>query len=286
MAVGGGRTELLASEVFEEMLLKSKGMNALSFETEASRWDGSKFPAQLSITVRRIQGDGFFAVFVRDLTSVRKQETLLRSERQRSDELLYTIVPRPIAVRLKRGEKPIYDEYSCISIIFIDLVGFTSMSSKMSARDLIVLLSDYFSTIDRIAATHSVEKVKLIGDCFLGMAGLYSRFNDHAQAMVEFAQDVMLMLNDFNQKHGTTLNCRIGINSGPCMVGVIGETKFQLDAYGDTVNIASRMESTGVPGRIQLSRNTYELVCDQVGCEERGTIQVKGKGDMVTYLVK
>eukprot|EP00762_Andalucia_godoyi_P003672 ANDGO_00640.mRNA.1 Adenylate cyclase len=275
-------------EVLKDLLSKSKASSETANYEARGRRPGSaeEFPVQISITARHIRKQGYFAAFVRDLTFSRRQEALLRSERQRSDDLLLNILPRSIAVRLKNNEQPIYDSYPSVTLCFIDMVKFTEMSSKMTPRELIVLLSDVFSHMDALCAKHRIEKIKLIGDCFFGAAGLFERVHDHALAMVEFGRDVFLMLDKFNKERGTTLQMRMGINSGPVMAGVIGTTKFAFDLFGDAVNVASRMESNGVAGKIHISRNTYELVWDKVQVEDRGMMSIKGKGEMQTFLVK
>eukprot|EP00762_Andalucia_godoyi_P007503 ANDGO_07856.mRNA.1 Adenylate cyclase len=264
--------------------VRKKG--TLSLRADGMLPDQQTFPVQLSLSSYKIKDEIFYAAFVRDLTVGEKTELLLRTERQRSDDLLLNILPRSIATRLKDGEHPIYDQYQCVSLCFVDIVKFTELSSHMTPRDLVEMLSDIFSNIDILCTKHKIEKIKLIGDCFFGAAGLFERKHDHAVAMISFLKDVIDMVKQYNLQHSTSIEIRAGVNSGPVIGAVIGKSKFVYDCIGDAVNIASRMESSGVPGRIQITRSTYELVWSSVDCEERGDVDIKGKGKMQTFLVK
>jgi adenylate cyclase len=202
----------------------------------------------------------------------------------RSDDLLHNILPDEIAERLKDGRTMIADDFTSASVLFADVVGFTPMSAAMSPAELVGLLDEVFSSFDGFVAELGLEKIKTVGDAYMVAAGVPRARPDHAHAIAELA----LRMRDHmatNQIKGHRLSLRIGINSGPVTAGIIGTHKFSYDLWGDTVNVASRMESGGVPGSIQVSGDTYELIKDEFACEPRGVISVKGRGDMETYLL-
>lgn len=189
-------------------------------------------------------------------------------------------------MRLGEGRPLIAESYKEVTIIFADLVGFTTMSSKIKASELIHLLNGLFSKWDRICAKYKVEKIKTIGDCYMAAVGVPERLVDHAHKAVEFAIEMLQILDQFNRDTENELKIRIGINSGSVVAGVIGVVKMQYDIWGDAVNVASRMESSGVENRIQVSHNTFELTQDEYMYEERGSVDIKGKGKMLVYLYK
>jgi class 3 adenylate cyclase/PAS domain-containing protein len=267
------------------MSKKTEGGDGMVWETVIVRSDGQIFPAQVSLCIGRMQGDVYFAAFIRDLSVMKKQEQLLRTEREKSENLLSTILPKSIADRLKANDGPIVDTYDSVSVVFTDMVKFTETAAKMSPQAVIGLLSNLFSEMDNIAAKHGIEKIKALGDGYMGASGLFSRFNDHAIACVNWGHEVFAFLRKYNEQHATNIQFRIGIATGPVTAGVIGTSRLQFDIFGDTVNVASRMESHSIPGRIQVNRETYERIYDKVPCEER-TITVKGKGEMTVFMVK
>jgi guanylate cyclase len=202
----------------------------------------------------------------------------------RSDDLLHNILPDEIAARLKDGSTMIADDFPSASVLFADVVGFTPMSAGMSPPELVGLLNDVFTTFDGFVAELGLEKIKTVGDEYMVAAGVPRARADHAHATADLA----LRIRDHvatNQVKDHRLSLRIGINSGPVTAGIIGTHKFSYDLWGDTVNTASRMESEGVPGSIQVSPSTYELIKDEYVCEARGPIRVKGKSEMETYLL-
>jgi class 3 adenylate cyclase len=209
----------------------------------------------------------------------------LESERQRTERLLLNILPQPIAERLKQEEQTIADQFPEATVLFADVVGFTQLASEISAAELVVLLNRLFSMFDQLAEQHGVEKIKTIGDAYMVVAGLPTPRSDHAQAIANLAIDMQHAVAHFNVELNQSLNIRIGINTGPVVAGVIGLKRFIYDLWGDTVNIASRMESHGIAGVIQVSEATYECLKEQYLFQKRGVIQVKGKGDMTTYLL-
>jgi len=209
----------------------------------------------------------------------------LAREHQRSEDLLHNILPSQIASRLKDGEKVIADGVSEASVLFADIVGFTTLSASMSPADLVVLLNDVFSRIDAVVDRHGLEKIKTIGDAYMVASGLPKPRGDHAQVLAEFALDVLQVLEGVQAGNGAGLQMRIGMHSGAVVAGVIGKRKFAYDLWGDTVNTAARMESHGVPGRIQISRATFERLGGAFELEARGSVDVKGKGPMETWFL-
>ena len=209
----------------------------------------------------------------------------LELERKKTERLLLNILPKAIADRLKQEEHTIADQFPEATVLFADVVGFTQLSSQISAAELVVLLNSLFSMFDELAEQHGVEKIKTIGDAYMVVAGLPTPRSDHAHAIANLAIDMQKAVARFNVELNQSLSIRIGINSGPVVAGVIGLKRFIYDLWGDTVNIASRMESQGIAGVIQVSEATYECLKEQYLFQKRGIIQVKGKGEMTTYLL-
>ena len=208
-----------------------------------------------------------------------------RREHERSESLLLNILPGPIAERLKEGQEIIADGFSEVTILFADIVDFTKLSARTTPRELVGLLNRVFTAFDRLAQHYGVEKIKTIGDAFMAAGGLPEPRPDHAEAVAEMALDMRAEFQRVTAELGEPLRLRIGINTGPAVAGVIGEWKFAYDLWGDAVNTASRMESHGVENRIQLTESTYEQLKTKYICEERGTIDIKGKGEMRTYFL-
>jgi guanylate cyclase len=209
----------------------------------------------------------------------------LAREQERSERLLLNVLPREIAPRLKAGESPIADAYEHATVVFADIVGSTTLAEQLDAKELVALLNRIFSRFDLLAEAHGVEKIRTIGDNFMCVAGVPRRRADHAQAAARLALDMRAYVDELHADGEHQVDFRIGINSGPCVGGVIGLTKFVFDIWGDPVNTASRMESHGVPGRIHLSEATYELISEEFECDPRGTIEVRGKGAMRTWFL-
>jgi adenylate cyclase len=219
------------------------------------------------------------------LDEIKILSSVLEGERNKSDDLLLNILPASIAERLKWGETTIVDTFESATVIFTDMVGFTKIASKVSAEELIVILNRMFSEFDKLAEKHGVEKIKTIGDAYMAVAGVPIPNEFHAEAVADMALDIMLAINNLAEKENLPISIRAGIHTGYLTAGVIGEKKFAYDLWGDTVNTASRMESSGEPGRVQCSEATYRALKDTFDFEERGTIEVKGKGAMKTYFV-
>jgi len=217
---------------------------------------------------------------------VKRFNKLVLEEQQKSESLLLNILPKEIATRLKEGEETIADNYESASIMFVDLVNFTPISAASTPKEMVLLLSEIFSHLDQLVEENNAEKIETIGDSYMVAAGLPVPREDHAQVIVSLALTIQAYFEAGVMIHGQPINCRIGINSGPLMAGVIGRKKISYHVWGDTVNTASRMESHGIPGQIQISENTHQLIKEKFNCEPRGEINVKGKGIMQTYLLK
>jgi adenylate cyclase len=210
----------------------------------------------------------------------------LRDEQARAESLLLNILPQSIAERLKAETRTIADQFSSASIMFADVVDFTPLAERLPPAEVVALLDDLFSHFDGLAELHGIEKIKTIGDCYMVAAGVPSPRPDHARALALMALDMQTAMRSVDDVGHLGLELRIGINSGPVVAGVIGRKRFLYDLWGDAVNTASRMESHGAPGRIQITRATKELLADEFVCESKGTISVKGKGEIETwYLV-
>jgi class 3 adenylate cyclase len=216
-----------------------------------------------------------------------RAEDALAREHERSENLLDNILPRSIARRLKNDKASIADGFAEVSVLFADLVGFTDLSARMPPAELVQLLNRIFSELDDMTEQRGLEKIKTIGDAYMVAAGLPEPRADHAQALVAFALDLLDTVERLSRETGQALTVRIGIHTGPVVAGVIGKRKFIYDLWGDTVNVASRMESHGVPGRVHVSSAVARRLDDTIDIEiaEGRTIQVKGKGEMVTHLV-
>jgi adenylate cyclase len=206
-----------------------------------------------------------------------------RFQRQ-SDDLLHNILPGEIVGRLKAGDATIADSFDAASVLFADVVDFTPLSAQLSPHELVALLDSVFTTFDGFVEELGLEKIKTVGDEYMVAAGVPRARPDHAEATAELALRIRdhVAANTFEDR---AIRLRIGIHSGPVVAGVIGSHKFAYDLWGDVVNTASRMESEGVPGSIQVSAVTHELIRDRFICDPRGAIYVKGKGTMETYLL-
>jgi guanylate cyclase len=211
--------------------------------------------------------------------------TLLRGEQAKSENLLLNILPKEIAAILKNESRTIADHYTEASILFADMVGFTPLSARLGPVEMVELLNEAFSHFDSLVDKYDLEKIRTIGDSYMVASGVPRRRADHAQALVCMALEMRDFVNSHTFRNGQQVSFRIGINSGPVIGGVIGKRKFVYDVWGDAVNVASRMESHGMGGTIQITRGTYELIKDAFVCEPRGSVDIKGKGEMEVWLV-
>jgi adenylate cyclase len=222
------------------------------------------------------------------LFAKQRQDALaaLREAQEQAENLLLNILPRSIAERLKAHPETIANQFTAASILFADVVDFTPLAEHQPPAEVVGMLDHLFTYFDTLVETYGLEKIKTIGDCYMVAAGVPSPRPDHARALALMALDMLDAMRANGAVGYLGLELRVGINSGPVVAGVIGRKRFLYDLWGDAVNTASRMESHGTPGRIQITRATYELLRNDFECEPRGTVAVKGKGDMETwYLV-
>jgi guanylate cyclase len=205
---------------------------------------------------------------------------------QKSEALLLNILPKEIAAILRNESRTIADHYEEASVLFADMVGFTPLSAKLPPVEIVELLNEVFSFFDSLLDKYGVEKIRTIGDSYMVASGVPRGRFDHAQALTYMALDMRDYISSHTFRNGQRVSFRIGINSGSMIAGVIGRRKFVYDVWGDAVNIASRMESHGLGGAVQITQATYELIREEFVCEPRGTMNVKGKGEMEVWLVK
>lgn len=219
---------------------------------------------------------------------INKTKKIIENERNRSDKLLLNILPEETARELKFAGRVKSKKFEMVSVLFADIVGFTKISETFSPEDLVKKVDNYFSKFDQLMEKYSLEKIKTMGDCYMCAGGLPFPSKEHAVNIVLVAFEMMDYMNEMRMKNKELYNfhLRIGINSGPVVAGVVGSKKFSYDIWGDTVNIASRMESSSEMDKINVSANTYELIKDDFICEYRGEIEVKNKGSMRMYYVK
>lgn len=213
-------------------------------------------------------------------------EHQIEEEHGKAQDLLLNILPESIATRLKNGSHSIADEFENTTVLFSDFVGFTELAEKLKPEELVKMLNEIFSRFDDLTDRYGLEKIKTIGDSYMVAAGIPDHREFHAEVIARFALDMLRVLDEFNKEHKQNLVIRIGINSGRVVAGVIGKKKFIYDLWGDTVNIASRMESHGVSGEIQVSHASFQLLTDKFRLAPRGIIKIKGKGEMMTYILK
>jgi adenylate cyclase len=233
-----------------------------------------KLPDQVELIARiRVHSEAYRRLIERNAAFA-----ALEVEREKSERLLLNILPHTIAERLKNGEATIAENFSSVTVLFADLAGFTEFAEKVDPRNIVGLLDDIFSTFDRLANDLHVEKIKTIGDAYMAVAGVPVRRDDHALVMATMALGMLEGFRDVMRDRGLAMELRIGMHSGPVVAGVIGRQKFSYDLWGDTVNLASRMESHGEPSRIHVSPATRALLGDGFLFADRGEVTIKGKG--------
>ncbi len=220
-----------------------------------------------------------------NIAQLQHEKEMLSLEQMKTEKLMLNILPQPIAQRLKKGEKNIAGSYSEVTVLFSDLVGFTKMAAHKSAPDLVKLLNDLFTRFDIRAQNLGLEKIKTIGDAYMAVGGLPIPRTDHAEIVADMAIGMFQDLSAFNTDNKMELEMRIGMHSGPVVAGVIGFTKFSYDLWGNTVNTASRMESTSKTGRIQATSITNALLGDHFDTEEHELIECKGLGPILTFFI-
>jgi class 3 adenylate cyclase len=216
---------------------------------------------------------------------IEAQAAVIAEEKEKSERLVHNMLPRHIAAQLLEG-KDVAERLPDVSVLFADLVGFTPLSSKLPPDSLISVLDELFSRFDELAGRHGLEKIKTIGDAYMAVAGAIEPTPDHAERTTALGLDMLDTVAEFAAEVNLDLQLRVGINSGPVVAGVIGRARYSYDLWGDTVNVASRMESQGVPGAVHVSAATASELGDAFELEPTGMLDVKGKGLMKTYLVR
>jgi class 3 adenylate cyclase len=239
----------------------------------------------LSQALRDIVPDLALLAAVLLLGEAVRSRRALAMEQERSERLLLNVLPAPIAARLKQREDVIADGFPDVTVLFADLVDFTRYSQRIAPEQVVALLNDLFTAFDRLAGRQGLEKIKTVGDAYMVAGGLPEPQPDHAQAVAEMALAIRDEVARHTDPSGRPLQVRIGIDTGPVVAGVIGRNKFIYDLWGDTVNTASRMESHGVPGCIQVTDRTYRRLRDGYRFQRRGPVDIKGKGEMVTWFL-
>lgn len=217
------------------------------------------------------------------LRKLQDTEKALQIERERLEFLLENIFPKSIVARLKQGQDLIAENFDEVTILFADIVGFTRLAQQLQPIDLVNLLNEIFSIFDLLTDKYGLEKIKTIGDAYMVVGGLPVPTDNHAEAVAEMAIEMQAAMSQFQSRLAHPLQLRIGINTGEAIAGVIGMKKFTYDLWGDAVNVASRMEFLGIPGKIQVTDVTYDRLKDKYLFKKRGKIEVKGKGEMTTY---
>jgi len=244
-----------------------------------------KLPDRLELAARvRLHSEAHARLVERNaaFAALEEANAELARERERADRLLDAILPRSIAERLKAAPQVIAEWHPAVTVLFADLSGFTELAGRAEPRELVALLDEIFATFDQLAAPRGIEKIKTIGDAWMAAAGLPEPRPDHAAAMAGLAVDLMAEFERLAARRGLAIGLRVGIHSGPVVAGVIGRGRFAYDLWGDTVNLASRMESHGEPGRIHLSAASAALLGAAFETVPRGEIVVKGKGPVPT----
>jgi class 3 adenylate cyclase/CheY-like chemotaxis protein len=209
----------------------------------------------------------------------------LELEQERSERLLLNVLPASIARRLKGGEAHIAEHFPECTVMFADLVGFSRLASRVPPAELVQILNTIFSAFDRLADQHGLEKIKTIGDAYMLVGGVPTPRADHAEAVVNMAVEVREAMKSMHARTGHLLQMRIGIHSGPVVAGIIGTSKFSYDLWGETVNVASRMESQGRPGAIQVSKTTKALLEGKFTFDAAGFVEAKGIGQVPVFLL-
>jgi class 3 adenylate cyclase len=207
----------------------------------------------------------------------------LQNEQKKSERLLLNILPKSIANRMKQGETTIADSHSDVTVMLADLVGFTSLSAHIGPEQIVQLLNEIFSAFDLLTEKHGLEKIKTIGDAYMVAGGLIFPQSDHAEASAELALDMQEEIERLNHDYDTSVQLRIGICTGPVVAGVIGRGRFAYDLWGETVNLACRLESSGEAGKVQIAESTYERLKDKYQIAPKHRLDVKGNDQLSAY---
>jgi class 3 adenylate cyclase len=264
----------LPVDLRESLLERTRAADRSTVEVEA----GNRTYALLPVNVPEF---GFVNVYGTDVTAVKERERLAHE----NERLLLNILPEAIAQRLRDGETLIADRFDDVTLLFADIVEFTRLSATLSAHELVGALNEVFTVFDGLVERYGLEKVKTIGDAYMVVGGMPELSHDHTARMAAMALDLAAAVGSIDAAVRLGITFRIGINCGPVVAGVIGTKKFIYDIWGDTVNVASRMESLGVPGRVQVSQAVMERLGGAFTFEDRGLVDVKGKGPAQTYFL-
>jgi class 3 adenylate cyclase len=270
LAIGAG----LPVDLRDVLLERARAADRMPVEAEA----GDRVYSLLPVDVPEF---GFVNVYGTDVTAERERERLARE----NERLLLNILPEPIADRLRAGEPLIADRFDDVTMLFADIVEFTRMSSAMSPSELVGVLNLVFTAFDELVEGYRLEKVKTVGDAYMVVGGMSDGSGDHTTRVAMMALDLAGAVDRIEPAARLGMTFRVGIHCGPVVAGVIGTTKFIYDVWGDTVNLASRMESLGVPGRVQVTHAVMERLSGTFQFEARGLIDVKGKGPTPAYLL-
>lgn len=255
-------------------------------EFKAVKKGGEEFPIELTLGSWDNDGKRYYSGIIRDISVKKKTEEILLREMKRSEELLLNILPKQVAEELKIKGIATTRKFKNVTILFTDFEDFTTMASSISPNELVKELNDIFGQFDDIIESFQIEKIKTIGDSYFAVCGLPEKNEYHAQQCIEAAKQMFKYLEERNKKSKHRWNMRAGIHSGSVVAGVISKKKFVYDLFGDTVNTASRMESNGEVGKINISETTYQLIKEKYNCIPRGQINAKGKGNLNMYFVE
>ena len=264
----------LPDDLFQTILERLRTAEGVTIEVQS----GSRVFDLLPVDVPEF---GFINVYGTDVTAVKERERLARD----NERLLLNVLPEPIADRLREGEPLIADRFDDVTLMFADIVEFTKLSASMSPQELVGILNEVFSVFDGLVDSYGLEKVKTIGDAYMVVGGMPEQTDDHPERVTAMALDLAESVGRIEAASDLGITFRIGINCGPVVAGVIGTRKFIYDVWGDTVNMASRMESHGVPGRVHVTQAMANRLAESFELEARGLIEVKGKGPTPTYFV-
>lgn len=226
------------------------------------------------------------AAFNGMVEELREKNVVIENKNRENEELLLNVLPAPIANRLRGGEDKIADGFAEVTVAFADLVGFTALTSEMPPQEVVTFLNGLFTRFDAAANDLGIEKIKTVGDAYMAVCGLPVPVANHAERMVRMAIRMVHITREHAMEHNVPMKLRVGVNSGPVVAGVIGTSKYIYDLWGDTVNLASRMESGSIPDAVQVTRAVYERLKDQFVFEPRGAIEVKGKGKVEAWLLR
>ena len=255
-------------------------------ELMAIKNDGEDFPIELTLGSWDNNGKKYYSGIIRDISEKKQAERILLGEKKKSDELLLNILPKQVADELKSTGKATTKTYENVTILFTDFKDFTALASSIPATKLVGELNDIFGHFDDIMKECQIEKIATIGDAYLAACGLPLENSDHALRCIDAAKQMLKFLEGRNKKNEIQWEMRVGIHSGPVMAGVIGKKKYRYDLFGDTVNTASRMETNGEAGKINVSETTYDLIKGKHNCIPRGEIHAKGKGKLEMYFIE